>query len=130
MPCVIKACAAVSVLQDGRRVHSFAIRNGFGSDVVVESALVDMYIKCGSVDDACQVFNKMSQRDVVSWTGMISGYAQSGYGNEALGLFRQMQGAGVRPEPSHYCKHSPCMHSLFSSATGPGDPWFHDQEWI
>ena len=111
VPCVIKACAAVSVLQDGRRVHSFAIRNGFGSDVVVESALVDMYIKCGSVDDACQVFNKMSQRDVVSWTGMISGYAQSGYGNEALGLFRQMQGADVRPDPVTIASVLPaCTH--------------------
>ena len=55
------------------------------------SALVDMYAKCGCLEIARQVFDKIPQRNVVSWTAMIARYAQNGHGIEALDLFREMQ---------------------------------------
>jgi pentatricopeptide repeat protein len=97
-PCVFKACAALGDLQQGRENHGYVIRSGFEFDVFVRSSLVDMYAKCGNLEDAHQVFDKMSQRDLVSWNVMISSYAQNGICDEALQLFRDMGVAGVMPD--------------------------------
>jgi pentatricopeptide repeat protein len=56
-----------------------------------------MYSKCGSIEGACQVFEKMVNRDVITWNAMIGGYAQHGYAREALGLFKRMLEERVRP---------------------------------
>eukprot|EP01018_Ginkgo_biloba_P038696 Gb_15811 [translate_table: standard] len=96
--CVLKACSSIAALQEGKKIHIHVIRNGFDLDVFVETAFIDMYVKCGSLDFARKLFDEMSQRDGVSWNAMISGYAQNGYANEALALFHQMQLAGVTPD--------------------------------
>ncbi len=57
----------------------------------VGSSLVDMSAKCGSMEDACRVFNKMPSCDVVAWNAMIFGYMKCGQGQKALELFQQMQ---------------------------------------
>jgi pentatricopeptide repeat protein len=87
---VLRACAGLEALEYGAEIHGDVIRRGFGSDVVVENALVDMYVKCGCIEIARQVFDKMSERDMVSWTTMIAGYAQVGFLDEALELFGRM----------------------------------------
>jgi pentatricopeptide repeat protein len=94
---VLPACAKLAALQAGMCVHEEIIRSGFHSDVFVGSALVDMYAKCGSIEDARKVFDKMSKRDVVLWTAMIVGYAMHGCSKEALQLFEQMERRGVKP---------------------------------
>ena len=58
--------------------------------------MLTMYIKCGRLLDARQVFDKMSQRSTVSWTAIIAGYAQNGFTEEALRLFYQTHCEGVR----------------------------------
>ncbi|CAK9861256.1 unnamed protein product, partial [Sphagnum jensenii] len=88
---VIKACAGLGALEDGRLLHKQLIQSGFESDVFVGSSLVDMYAKCGSIKDAWRVFNKMSSRNVVTWTAMISGHVKCGQGQKALELYEQMQ---------------------------------------
>eukprot|EP01018_Ginkgo_biloba_P007965 Gb_22613 [translate_table: standard] len=95
---VLSACANLAVLQQGKQVHTHIIKAGCESDVSVKSALVTTYSKCGSIEDGRQMFDKMLKGDVVSWTAMIAGYAQHGYGIEALQLFEQMQQAGVKPD--------------------------------
>ena len=97
IPCVLKACSGLSALQQGKKMHGYVIRSGFDPDVFVKNSLIDMYAKCGDIEDALQVFDEMCQRDVVSWNAMIGGYAQNGYGHMALELFRQMQLEGVKP---------------------------------
>jgi pentatricopeptide repeat protein len=72
---VLQACAKLVTLQKGMDVHRKIITGGFQSDVIVKSSLVDMYAKCRSIENACQVFEKMHQRDMVSWNSMIVGYA-------------------------------------------------------
>jgi pentatricopeptide repeat domain-containing protein 1 len=84
-------------LEEGRCAHEQIIQSGCESDVSVGSSLIDMYAKCGSMDDACRVFDKMVSRDVVSWTVMMLGHVKCGQGQKALGLFRQMQQEGVLP---------------------------------
>eukprot|EP01018_Ginkgo_biloba_P014934 Gb_01648 [translate_table: standard] len=95
---VLSACGNIPALEQGKQVHSHAIITEFESNVFVGSALVDMYAKCKSLEDARQVFNRMPQRNIVSWTAMIVGYAQNGHGEEALKLFGQMQRAGLKPD--------------------------------
>eukprot|EP01018_Ginkgo_biloba_P029573 Gb_20749 [translate_table: standard] len=95
---VLMACASLAALEQGKAVHAHIIKTGFGLDVFVGSALVDMYSKCGSIDDSRDVFDGMTERNLVSWTAMISGYAQHGRGKEAIQLFEQMQPAGIKPD--------------------------------
>ncbi|KAI3426597.1 uncharacterized protein J3R85_009788 [Psidium guajava] len=88
-PSATKACAILGRCDVGRSVHSLAVKTGFDVDVFVGSSLVDMYAKCGEVRDARQMFDKMPDRNVVSWSGMIYGYAQMGEDEEALVLFKE-----------------------------------------
>jgi len=60
-------------------------------DVYVVNSLVDMYAKCGSMEDAWRVFNKMPSQNMVTWTAVIVGHVKCGEGQKALELFQQMQ---------------------------------------
>ncbi|KAH8932812.1 hypothetical protein BDL97_19G095000 [Sphagnum fallax] len=95
---VINACAGLGALEVGRNFHEQIIQSGYESDVFVHNGLVGMYVKCGSIEDAGRVFNKMPSQDVVTWTTMISGHVKCGQGQKALELFQQMQHAGVQPD--------------------------------
>ncbi|KAK3161170.1 hypothetical protein QOZ80_1BG0073240 [Eleusine coracana subsp. coracana] len=96
---ILNACASVAALDRGMEMHAYGIRSHLGSDVVVESALLDMYSKCGRVDYASKVFNSMTQRNEFSWNSMISGYARHGLGRKALEIFEEMQRS--RESPDH-----------------------------
>eukprot|EP01018_Ginkgo_biloba_P011334 Gb_02266 [translate_table: standard] len=109
---VLPACANLATLQQGMEIHEEIIRSGFQSDVFVAIALVDMYAKCGSIENARHVFDNIHQRDVVSWNAMIAGYAINGYGKEALKLFEQMQHSGMNPNHVTFvCVLSACSHA-------------------
>eukprot|EP01018_Ginkgo_biloba_P000960 Gb_16410 [translate_table: standard] len=106
---LVCACASANVpaIEYGKQVHTHIFRTGFMSNVLVGNALIDMYAKCKNVDDARQLFDKMPERDVVSWSAMLAGYVQGGYGNEAFNLFFSMLEVGVKPN-----------HFSFASALG------------
>ncbi|XP_057816350.2 pentatricopeptide repeat-containing protein At1g11290, chloroplastic-like isoform X2 [Cryptomeria japonica] len=104
---VLPACAKMGALEQGMDIHQSIIEGGFFSDVVVASALVDMYAKCGSIDKSCELFDKMPQRNVVSWNAMIAGYAQNGLVEKALETFKQMQLAGVKPDSTTFASVLP-----------------------
>jgi pentatricopeptide repeat protein len=94
---VLNACTSVLALDEGRLTHEQVICSGYESVVSVSSSLVDMYAKCGSMEDAWRVFNMMPSHDVVSWTAMIQGHVKCGHGQKALELYQQMQREGVEP---------------------------------
>ncbi|CAM6075269.1 unnamed protein product [Sphagnum tenellum] len=94
---VLNACASVAALEEGRFVHEQIIQRGLEFDVFVSNSLVDMYAKCGSMEDAWRVFNKMPLHDVVTWNALIFGHVKCGQGYKALELFQQMQQEGVQP---------------------------------
>jgi pentatricopeptide repeat protein len=73
---VIKACASLGRLEDARLVHKQLIQSGYKSDVFVCNSLVDMYVQCGSIDEAWIVFEKMPSQNVVTWTTMKLGRVQ------------------------------------------------------
>lgn len=96
---MLKACAAHKNLERGCELHVEIARMGIlENDAFVGSSLVDMYAKCGSLSKAHEVFDKLANRDVVSWTALIAGYAEHGHGMEALGYVKQMEGEGILPD--------------------------------
>jgi pentatricopeptide repeat protein len=111
---VLNACASVSALEEGRCAHEQIIRSGCESVVFVRSSLVDMYAKCGSMEDACRVFNTMPSHDVVSWNALLGGFAMHGQGKEALVHFELMCEEGVHPDDITFvCLLSACSHAGF-----------------
>ncbi|GLJ31771.1 hypothetical protein SUGI_0639100 [Cryptomeria japonica] len=94
---ILNVGMGVSDLEQGKHIHACIYKCGLDSNVVLGSALLDMYVKCGSLEDARRVFDKMPERNVVSWTTMIAGLADHGYMDEALRVFLQMQCTGIEP---------------------------------
>jgi pentatricopeptide repeat protein len=115
---VLPAYASLRALEQGSGIHQEILRSGFQFDVFVGSALVDMYVKCGSLEKARDVFDKMTQRNTVSWTAMILGYAQNGQNIEAMKLFRQMRLAGVKPDSKTFASVLPACASLAALEEG------------
>lgn len=95
--CISKACSTTGAIGLGRLAHNQIISSGFDSDIAVGSTLVDMYVKCESLEEAHSVFGKLPIRNVVSWSALIAGYAQHGHGIVALELFERMQQDGIKP---------------------------------
>ncbi|CAK9253966.1 unnamed protein product [Sphagnum jensenii] len=109
---VLNACASIVALEEGRCVHQQIIESGWDSNVFVGNSLVDMYAKCGSMEDVQTVFNKMPSHDVISWNAILGGCAMHGHGNEALKLFEQMCEEGVKPDDITFvCLLSACSHA-------------------
>ncbi|KAK9097033.1 hypothetical protein Sjap_022530 [Stephania japonica] len=109
---VLTVCGGMVALEQGEQVHAQTIKTGFLSDVIVGSALVNMYSKCGSVERAAKAFVEMSTRTLITWTSMITAYAQHGMSRQALQLFEDMRLAGVRPNKITFIGvFSACSHA-------------------
>lgn len=94
---VLSACAIQTALSDGKQVHLCITYCGLELDMVVATALVNMYAKCNSMDDAKRTFKKMDKHDVIAWNAIIASYAYHGHAVEALENFSQMQQQGFSP---------------------------------
>ncbi|KAJ4834479.1 hypothetical protein Tsubulata_005628, partial [Turnera subulata] len=97
-PSVINACAASLDFEMGRVVHDRVLELGFGFDLYIGNALVDMYSKFGDLGKARQVFEEILHKDVVSWNSLISGCTANGYWDEALNVYRRATVAGLMPD--------------------------------
>ncbi|KAF3435738.1 hypothetical protein FNV43_RR22830 [Rhamnella rubrinervis] len=95
---VLRACADTGALSLGKRVHWVAMEEKIGLKANVSTALIDMYAKCGCVESARQVFDEIVEKDVFTWTAMISGLASHGHCQEAIDMFNLMQELGVKPD--------------------------------
>ncbi|KAL2468390.1 Pentatricopeptide repeat-containing protein [Forsythia ovata] len=91
---VLPAFGKLGFAKMGKSVHCYWIRKKFQDNVFVETAFVDMYSKFGCTNVARYVFDKMSDRNVVSWNVIIAGYSDKGFGEEALLLFNAMKRRG------------------------------------
>ncbi|XP_011624832.2 pentatricopeptide repeat-containing protein At5g66520-like [Amborella trichopoda] len=94
---VLRACASLGALDQGKWVHAYMGRHGVVMDVIVGTALVDMYAKCGCIALAEQIFVVMHNRNVLTWTAMIYGLAMHGYTERCLALFLEMERERVKP---------------------------------
>ncbi|KAF3556430.1 pentatricopeptide repeat-containing protein At2g34400-like [Brassica napus] len=95
---VFVACGNLPEIGVGRSVHSSLVKVGLDRDDHVNHSLIAMYSKCGYIDSARKVFDEITERDMVSWNSMISGYLLTGCSKDAVGLFREMEEEGVEPD--------------------------------
>ncbi|VFQ83475.1 unnamed protein product [Cuscuta campestris] len=96
--CAVSTCADIAVFELGKQVHGRLVKAGYESGCFVGNALLAMYCKCGSIDEALDVFKGIAEKDVVSWNTMIAGYARHGYGKKALDFFEEMKCCGINPD--------------------------------
>ncbi|KAI5062729.1 hypothetical protein GOP47_0023268 [Adiantum capillus-veneris] len=94
---ILSVCTNASVLVVGKLLHSCIIMNGCEGDLVVDTAIVNMYSKCGDLKSAIVMFEKMHTHNVYSWSAMLAAYAQHGKGEDAVWLFYVMQHQGELP---------------------------------
>ncbi|KAL1060203.1 hypothetical protein V6Z11_1Z116800 [Gossypium hirsutum] len=99
---IICGCAGVAALIEGKQVHAIISKTGFCSNIFVASSLIDMYAKCGSVEEAYTVFTNVEDKNVVSWNAMISGFAKHARALEAMISFEKMQQMGLYPNEVTY----------------------------
>ncbi|OVA14619.1 Pentatricopeptide repeat [Macleaya cordata] len=92
------ACGHLGDLNIGKKIHLYAEDKCFVFNAILGTALVDMYSKCGCIIEAQKVFDRISERDVMTWTSMIGGLAVHGYAQDALDLFLVMLDTGLRPD--------------------------------
>ncbi|KAJ4768004.1 Pentatricopeptide repeat-containing protein [Rhynchospora pubera] len=116
MACLLPAVASLSCLERGREIHAYVIRAGFVRNHQVENALVDMYVKCGALILARVLFDRIYEKNLVTWTVMIAGYGMHGHGADAINLFKQMRRKGMKPDKVSFvailyaCSHSGLIH--------------------
>lgn len=111
---VLSACAGLSALEVGRSVHAVAVKACVEGNIFVGSALVDMYGKCGSIEDAERTFDDMPERNLITWNAMIGGYAHQGQAKMAVTLFDEMtsDSHGVAPNyVTFVCVLSACSRA-------------------
>ncbi|KAL6518962.1 Pentatricopeptide repeat-containing protein [Orobanche hederae] len=88
---ILSASAESGLLGLGMKVHRSITKSRLECGTVVSNALIDMYCKCGSLNSAWSIFNKMKIKDLVSWNSMIHGLAMHGHGHKALQVFDKMK---------------------------------------
>lgn len=108
----LAGCSQLEAREVGSQVHGLILKTGLGYNVVVGTGLVDMYSKCGDVDDSRLVFDHMVNRNVITWTSMVTGYSLIEKPDEAMSLVREMARRDLRPNCVTY-------NSLLSSFSGP-----------
>ncbi|KAF9600414.1 hypothetical protein IFM89_009329 [Coptis chinensis] len=93
---LLPACAQLRGLLSGKSMHGYAIRKGFLSHIVLETALVNMYGKCGELKLSKRVFDGMVDRSLLSWNTMVTAYVQNGWSWEAIDIFLDLCNGSLR----------------------------------
>lgn len=91
----ISACAGIKAVNQGRQIHAQSIISGYSLDLSIGNALVSLYARCGRKEDAYLAFDKIDEKDNITWNGLISGFSQSGHCEEALQVFSLMNQSGL-----------------------------------
>ncbi|KAF3327600.1 pentatricopeptide repeat-containing protein [Carex littledalei] len=109
---VLDAISNKVALIEGRQLHQVIIKSQLEHNPFVGSSLINMYAKCGEIGIAREVFDLSSQRDLVSWNGIIAAYAHHGNGREAINLYKEMKAMGFKPNDVTYVSLlSACSHA-------------------
>ncbi|KAF7818800.1 putative pentatricopeptide repeat-containing protein [Senna tora] len=96
---LVSGCTLPNHLGIGMCLHGCCFKFGLDSDLSVANCLLTMYVKCGEVQRARELFDEMTEKNLITWNAMISGYAQNGLAGHVLELFRDMKLSKIRPDP-------------------------------
>ncbi|XP_011626243.2 pentatricopeptide repeat-containing protein At2g13600 [Amborella trichopoda] len=93
----LNACSHLCLLPQGTQLHALTIKAALLSppDVVVSNVLIDMYSKCGLLDESHKIFDETHHRDLVSWISILSGYSRNGLHGSALETFFDVHSLGM-----------------------------------
>ncbi|KAM5588986.1 pentatricopeptide repeat-containing protein [Rosa sericea] len=112
---LLNKCTQTGQLKQARIVRAHILTSKFNDDLPIHNTILHTYVKCGSLDDAHNLFDEMPHRDLVTWTALISGYSQHDRPEEALVLFPQMLRHGLQPNQF-------TLSSLLKAAGAGPDP--------
>ncbi|EOY23498.1 Tetratricopeptide repeat-like superfamily protein [Theobroma cacao] len=109
---LLSGASSVGAIGKGEQIHARVLKSGYQSNQCICNALISMYARCGHIEAAFLVFNEMGDRNVISWTSMITGFAKHGFATRALEIFHEMLEAGIRPnEITYTAVLSACSHA-------------------
>ncbi|XP_071694064.1 putative pentatricopeptide repeat-containing protein At3g15130 [Rutidosis leptorrhynchoides] len=109
---VMAVFADFALVEQGKQMHAYSTKVPYGLDISVANSVMDMYLKCGLIEDADNLFREMHKKNVISWTIMITGYGKHGLGKEAVQIFENMQMDNIAPDGVTYLAVlSSCSHS-------------------
>ncbi|KAG5062152.1 hypothetical protein GLYMA_02G043900v4 [Glycine max] len=109
---VLPAFAQAADIHAGYWIHCYIVKTRMGLDSAVGTGLISLYSNCGYVRMARAIFDRISDRSVIVWSAIIRCYGTHGLAQEALALFRQLVGAGLRPDGVVFlCLLSACSHA-------------------
>ncbi|KAL3717418.1 hypothetical protein ACJRO7_008926 [Eucalyptus globulus] len=94
---VLLACVGLKSLRHVKEIHSFMLRKGL-SDLALQNRIVDAYGACGHTDYASRAFELIENKDIISWTSLISCYVHNGLAQEAFQVFLEMKEAGIEAD--------------------------------
>ncbi|KAL1217360.1 Pentatricopeptide repeat-containing protein [Cardamine amara subsp. amara] len=97
LPNLFKVCGELSAFKAGKQIHCIACVSGLDIDAFVQGALFHMYMRCGRMGDARKVFDGMSEKDVVSCSALLCGYARKGCLEEVVCILSEMESLGIEP---------------------------------
>nr|POE79276.1 pentatricopeptide repeat-containing protein, chloroplastic [Quercus suber] len=112
MVSLLNACARLGALRQGEWIHDFIRKNDFELNVIVSTAIIDMYCKCGTIEKALQTFEAAPKKGLPCWNSMIFGLAMNGCEEEAIHLFSKLQSMNLKPDSVSFigvltaCNHS------------------------
>lgn len=118
---VLSACSSGKMSKMGPQIHAQAIKMGFETSVLVSNAAITMYSCCGDLENAQLVFERLEEKDLVSWNSIINSYAQGNCYELAITVYRQMQRTGIKPDEftfgsliacSEYVRNAEMIQSL------------------
>lgn len=109
---ILPAYSHVGALQQGMKIHGHAIKIGLQTDIFVGTCLIDLYAKCGRLNDAMALFGQVPRRSSVPWNAIIACHGIHGHGEQSLKLFEDMQEEGVKPDHVTFVSVlSACSHA-------------------
>ncbi|PUZ63015.1 hypothetical protein GQ55_3G033900 [Panicum hallii var. hallii] len=109
---ILSTCASLALMMEGIQLHAVIFKYGFHGNFFVASSLVDVYARCGQIEEAYLIFSDMKHKNVVLWNAMITSFTRHGNFWEAIILFEKMQQAGISPnEVTYLSMLSVCGHA-------------------
>ncbi|XP_021760955.1 pentatricopeptide repeat-containing protein At3g09040, mitochondrial-like [Chenopodium quinoa] len=116
MASLLSACANLKNLARGKELHSLSVKHGLATSLYAGSSLIDMYVKCGVTETACEVFYRMHNWSVISMNALIAGFSQDNL-EEAVKIYKLMLAEGLCPSEITFANlldacHGPCGSNL------------------
>ena len=115
---ILSSLAGMMLMESGRQVHAVSQKASFHTDIYLASGLIGMYSKCGKIETAKRIFDRIAELDIVGWNSMMAGLSLNSLDKEAFTYFKQMREKGMFPSQFSYATILSCCAKLSSLSQG------------